>query len=418
MNRILLVIFLLLSIFLAKAQTAKNVLFLGNSYTEVNNLPLLVKQMAASNEDELSFDSYTPGGYRFINHASDPTTLSKINSATWDYVVLQAQSQETSLSQAQMEAEVFPYATSLSNTIRNNYDCSQPLFYMTWGRKNGDASNCAFRPWVCTYEQMDDVIRASYLFMAEDNEAELAPAGAVWRFIRENYPDIELYSADQSHPSLAGSYAAACAFYTVIFKKDPTLIRWNSTLSEEEANLIKLAAKSIVFDSLPSWDFTAKPFADFSETINSGEVQFTNNSSDFDSIFWDFGDSNTSTEINPMHTYSEGGTYTVSQTVTKCEKSDRKIKDINIILLASQSFWTREIQIYPNPVKEILNVNLNGTYLNIQSSITDISGQEILKTSFQNVDSFMLKLSSLETGFYFLKIKGDEENFIRKIVKW
>ena len=119
MDRILLFIFLLLNISLVVAQSTKKVLFLGNSYTEVNNLPLLLKQMAASNEDELSFDSYTPGGYRFINHNSDPTTLSNINSATWDYVVLQAQSQETSLSQAQMEAEVFPYATSLSNIIRN-----------------------------------------------------------------------------------------------------------------------------------------------------------------------------------------------------------------------------------------------------------------------------------------------------------
>ena len=289
---------------------------------------------------------------------------------------------------------------------------------MTWGRKTGDATNCASMPWVCTYEQMDNVIRASYLYMAESNEAELAPAGAVWRFIRENYPEIQLYSADQSHPSLAGSYAAACAFYTVIFKKNPMLIRWDSTLSEKEANLIKLAAKSVVFDSLPYWDFTAEPIADFSQTINSGAVQFTNNSSDFDSIFWDFGDSNTSTQINPVHTYTESGNYMVSQTVTKCEKSDMKIKDINIILLASQSFLTREIQIYPNPVKEIMNVNLDGTYLNIESSIIDISGKEILKTSFKNVDGFILKLSSLETGLYFLKIKADEENFIRKIVKW
>lgn len=417
MNRILLSVFLLLNIFLVPAQSVKKVLFLGNSYTEVNNLPLMLKKMAESTEDELSFDSHTPGGYRFLNHASDPTTLAKINSDTWDYVVLQAQSQETSLSQTQMEAEVFPYATSLRSAIRNNNDCSQPLFYMTWGRENGDATNCAFMPWVCTYEEMDDVIQATYLFMAENNEAKLAPAGAVWRYIRENHPDIELYSSDESHPSLAGSYAVACAFYSIIFKKDPTVIRWNSELSEEESNIIKLAAKSVVFDLLSSWDFTTGPTANFSEIIDSGEVRFTNTGGPFDSILWDFGDSTTSTNTNPVHSYSQNGTYTVSQTITKCEKTDTKTKDINIVLLGSERFLKEGPQIYPNPVADKLNIKWNQSYSTIKICITDISGREVLSASHQNVENSNLDFSSFPSGLYILKIKLDDESFIKKVVK-
>ena len=60
--------------------------------------------------------------------------------------------------------------------------------------------------------------------LAETNQPELAPAGAVWRYLRENHPNIPLYSSDGSHPSLAGSYAVACAFYAMIYKKDPTFI--------------------------------------------------------------------------------------------------------------------------------------------------------------------------------------------------
>lgn len=37
---------------------------------------------------------------------------------------------------------------------------------------------------------------------------------------------------------------------------------------------------------------------------------------DIDSIFWDFGDGNTSTEIYPTHSYNEAGTYIVTATVT------------------------------------------------------------------------------------------------------
>lgn len=235
-------LFMFYGIISVKGQTTKKVLFIGNSYTAANNLPLLVENMANSTGDVFIYDANTPGGYRLMNHATNTTSLDKIAAADWHYVVLQAQSQETSLGETQMENEVYPYATSLSNAIRANNECSQPMFYMTWGRENGDASNCANAPWVCTYEGMDDAIRDTYMYITNDNDAEVSPVGAVWRSIRENHPSIDLYSSDGSHPSLAGSYAAACAFYTMIYKKDPSLITWNSSLPTADANTIKMAA--------------------------------------------------------------------------------------------------------------------------------------------------------------------------------
>src|SRR5690554_1148237 len=84
-------IFVFLSFFSISSQTTKKVLFIGNSYTAANNLPSMVNNMAQSTTDVLIFESNTPGGFRFINHASNTTTLNKINSNDWDYVVLQAQ---------------------------------------------------------------------------------------------------------------------------------------------------------------------------------------------------------------------------------------------------------------------------------------------------------------------------------------
>lgn len=417
MKHILLIITLALATFSVHGQTTKKVLFLGNSYTSVNNLPLLVNNMATSTGDILIYDSNTPGGYRFMDHASNPTTLAKINSDTWDYVALQAQSQETSLSQSQMETEVYPFAESLSNAIRANNECSQPLFYMTWGREDGDAANCAARPWVCTYEGMDDVIKATYIFMAQSNETELAPAGAVWRYLRENHPSIDLYSADGSHPSLAGSYAVACAFYTMIYKKDPTSIAWNSTLTENEANLIKMAAKTIVFDEISNWDFTQKPVADYSEVINGAEVSFTNTSSDFDTIFWDFGDSNTSAEINPVHTYTESGSYTVSQTITKCEKSDTKTKTLNITVLSTETFKSEAVRIYPNPTSGNINLKYDKTYTEISIVISDLSGKTLLTTSANNVAEVTMNINTLSKGMYLLNIIADGSCYVEKILK-
>lgn len=249
-------LFFLFSLLSVLAQDSKKVLFLGNSYTSCNNLPLMVSEMAVSIGDELIYNSNTPGGYTMMAHSTDSTTLNLINANNWDYVVLQAQSRETSLEQEQMEKELFPFTESLSTEVRENCKSSQLIFYMTWGRENGDTPNCFARPWVCTYEGMDDVIQKVYTDMARTNKAEISPVGAVWRELRANHPDIKLYSKDGSHPSLAGSYVAACTFYTMIYKKDPIAINWNSSLPETEVEIIKKVVKSIVFNKIANWDFT------------------------------------------------------------------------------------------------------------------------------------------------------------------
>ena len=57
------------------------------------------------------------------------------------------------------------------------------------------------------------------------------------------------------------------------------------------------------------------PTADFSSNVTSGcsplTVNFTNNSVDYTSCVWDFGDGFSSTQTNPSHTYSVPGFYTV-----------------------------------------------------------------------------------------------------------
>ncbi|HKK69337.1 MAG TPA: C25 family cysteine peptidase [Bacteroidales bacterium] len=72
------------------------------------------------------------------------------------------------------------------------------------------------------------------------------------------------------------------------------------------------------------------PVADFSgtpTTLLEGEsVTFTDNSQYAASYSWDFGDGNTSTEANPVHTYMSAGTYTVSLEVTNALGNDTETK--------------------------------------------------------------------------------------------
>jgi PKD repeat protein len=75
---------------------------------------------------------------------------------------------------------------------------------------------------------------------------------------------------------------------------------------------------------------TEPPTADFAGSPLSGmvplPVQFTDQSIGATSWSWDFGDTGTSTERNPGHTYNSAGTYTVTLTVTNSYGSDAMVK--------------------------------------------------------------------------------------------
>jgi len=325
--------------FTLNAQETKEVLFIGNSYTGFNQLGQIVADIALSNGDTLIFQTHTPGGNTMANHANNATALSLIASNDWDFVSLQAQSQEPSFPIGQVQNDVFPFAEILCDSIRSSNSCSVPLFFMTWGRENGDQSNCANYPPLCPYEGMDSLLQARYLIMAEDNKAKVSPVAKVWRYIRENHPTIDLYNADGSHPSPTGSYAAACAFYTMIFQKDVTTATFNGSLSGTDAQTIKETAKLIVFDALTEFDFTAlAPTADFTINVlneDGNEIEIENFSTNTSSYLWDLGDGTESTVENiDLYTYpqpiNENVTYTISLVAENCGLTDTLTSSITI----------------------------------------------------------------------------------------
>ena len=302
-------IFAFLPIFIT-AQQNKEVLFLGNSYTSVNDLPLLIKKIASSFGDTLSYDSSTPGGATLNTHSTNQQTLSKIKNRNWDYVVLQAQSQEPSFSVIQVVNDTYPYAEILVDSIKANYNCTEPLFYMTWGRKYGDQQNCQFYPPICTYIGMQQRLKESYLEMAITNNASCAPVGIAWKASIAIDSNLNLYSTDNSHPSIYGSYLAACTFYASIFKKSPVGSSfWPLAIDSATAYSLQQIASSTFLDSLAIWNVFN---ANFSIQQINDSITCTNLSSNYESLLWNFGDGTVSFNENPMHTYSSNGTYEIT----------------------------------------------------------------------------------------------------------
>lgn len=400
-NRILLTLALSLILGFTFAQT-KRALFLGNSYTASNNLPSLINDCANSAGDTLIFDSNTPGGYTLQGHSTNTTSINKINQGNWDFVVLQEQSQRPSFPISQVQSDVFPYAETLADIIQNSNPCGNAMFFMTWGRENGDQYNCANWPPVCTYEGMDSLLRLRYMIMADTNNAYVSPVGAVWNYIRHNYPNIDLYSGDGSHPSSAGSYAAACTFYSVIFRKDPMQITYKNSLDADVALHIRTAAKAVAYDSLSQWHIGEyDKTADFSFSLDSGTTyQFTNLSQNADAYLWDFGFS-TDTAANPSFTFTTNGNHIV--TLYAYDDCDTvKFSDtVNVVSANLKSIKSdNKVIVSPNPSNGIFNVKSTKHTIK-RITVYNVVGEKVYDKEFKSEG---LSLENCESGLYFVNV--------------
>lgn len=335
---------------------SKRILYLGNSYTGVNNLPNLVYQLGLPLGDTLEFDSNTPGGYTLEGHSTNNNTLNKIASEDWDFVVLQEQSQRPSFPPAQVANEVYPFAQLLVDSINANNACTEPVFYMTWGRKNGDQSNCPYYPPLCTYEGMQQRLRESYLEMAYDNSAWCAPVGMAWKATRQQFPGIELYTADESHPSVAGSYLAACTFYATFTRRSPVGSSYYSNLDSITATTLQTIAAATVLDSLDLWNIGVNdPVADFNYLdLGGGNVSFVSGSMDTDTYFWDLGDGNTAYGTNVQHTYENGVYEVVHVASDSCGRSDTATTIVDVFVSSVDEHGIPGVKVWPQ--NGILNI--------------------------------------------------------------
>jgi PKD repeat protein len=210
---------------------------------------------------------------------------------------------------------------------------------------------------------------------------------------------------------MAGTYAAACSFYATLFRKDPTAITFNSNLSTKDAANIRIATKLMVYDSLKNWHIGEyDPLANFTYSISNGnQVDFTNSSFNATNFNWNFGDGGTSISNNPTHTYLIKGTYKVQLISNKCDIYDTTFQTIKITmpLGVDETTLTNDLNIYPNPVSTILNLQYSlsnkATY-----KILGVVGQEIQSGIINNIEK-QINVSLLSEGIYLLQLYENNE---------
>ncbi|MEM7038673.1 MAG: PKD domain-containing protein [Bacteroidota bacterium] len=423
-NTILLLALLTLTPVILSAQIVHKVLFLGNSYTYSNNLPGIIQSLAEAGGDSLYFDSNTPGGYQFQQHVTNATTLSRIAQDNWDYVIMQEQSQIPSFPQGQVQQICYPHAATLCDSIRSNDPCSEPLFFMTWGRENGDAQNCPNWPPVCTFLGMAGQLRMSYLNMANWNNATVAPAGVAWVEARNRDPQISLYTGDGSHPNYTGSYLTACVFYATMYRKAPTALNFYGSLDTATATFLQTVAEDVVFDSLDIWRIGHRDvYADFDYVLQSnGDIAFSDSSANATQWAWDFGDGATDSIQNPAHTYTTSGTYTVTLIVTDGCNSDTISDTVNVVVVGRDLAAAPSLQLWPNPATDLLQLEMSALAGEAYTlTVRDLQGR-VLRTETVTPSSgylrHQIRTKALPAGTYLLEIRGAStvvtQKFIRK----
>ncbi|WP_269537805.1 DUF4886 domain-containing protein [Cerasicoccus fimbriatus] len=177
-------------------------LFVGNSYCDYNALNKQVEAMLIASGDEALLKRETKGGFSWKKHWEGPKAQKRItDEEEWDFVVLQNHSR----SSLDKRAEFDEYGEKLIALVKESG--SEPVLYMTWARAN--------------LPQDQAVITEAYSSLGKREGVKVAPVGIAFENWINAHPNVALHIQDNSHPTMEGSYLAACVIYATITGKSP-----------------------------------------------------------------------------------------------------------------------------------------------------------------------------------------------------
>lgn len=162
----------------------------------------------------------------------------------------------------------------------------------------------------------------------------------------------------------------------------------------------------------------ALPTAAFSNVETGLQVSFTDASTGTVSGYmWDFGDGNTSTTMNPLHTYSATGTYTVCLTVTNACGSDSTCAAVTVALTGVDDNELSNVNVYPNPVLNGITIDMGSNLEHANLDITDVNGRLIYSSEQRNAQIVNLDITNATSGIYFLRITSGNASTVVKLMK-
>jgi len=125
-----------------------------------------------------------------------------------------------------LQSIFYEYAKKHSETLRKHG--SEPILFMSWAYSDVPA--------------MTEQLAAEYIKAGQQNNALVVPAGYAFANSVSKRPDVSLIIADKRHPSLAGTYLAACTVLASVYKINPIGSKYAAGLSPEVAKHLQTVA--------------------------------------------------------------------------------------------------------------------------------------------------------------------------------
>ena len=179
-----------------KKRKPLNILFVGNSHTYYNDMPLMVWQRAIECGYDCHVTMIAHGGWFLAQHVEEPDVRFNILYGGYDYVVLQEHAHPFGPVEKFRDA-----AVRLNRWIREAG--STPVIYDIWAKKSEPEKQ----------EEMNEAHR----MVAGEIDALLAGVGEHWWGYQKSWPELEMYADDGAHASSAGSDFAAKYIWETIF---------------------------------------------------------------------------------------------------------------------------------------------------------------------------------------------------------
>ncbi len=188
---------------LAGDRASFRILFIGNSFTNRNDLPAILGRLAAAARPphHVETERVIANGRALKTHWERGAARAAIRSSKWAYVVLQEQSTLPLKDPKRMHEYVRLFDEEIRASGANT------VLYMTWARRH-------------QWERQPELGEA-FTSIGRSIGAIVVPAGAAWQQLMSERPDLVLHDKDDSHPSFAGTYLAACTFFATLFKQSP-----------------------------------------------------------------------------------------------------------------------------------------------------------------------------------------------------
>ena len=181
--------------------TGRKILFIGNSLTYTNDLPAMVRVLAASAGESLAVAMVAYPDYNLEDHLGAGEAPFRIQNDEWDVVVLQQGPSSLPENRENLRSTVKLFDPMIRAAG------ARPALYSVWPQADRQA----------------DFARAieSYALAAQDVGGILFPVAEAWLETWRNNPGIGLYAADGLHPNTAGTYLAALVIYGKLTGRSP-----------------------------------------------------------------------------------------------------------------------------------------------------------------------------------------------------